>query len=64
MDTQEEQDNNTSMQTASSFNYGRAGTGQPFVIYPQLNFNVKHFFALGSPTGNNFQRKKRIETLK
>jgi hypothetical protein len=28
---------------------GKAGTGQPFVMYPQLNFQAVNFFALGSP---------------
>lgn len=30
---------------------GRAGTGQPYIRYPQLNFKPKKFFALGSPIG-------------
>lgn len=25
------------------------GTGLPFVKYPQLNFSLTHFYALGSP---------------
>lgn len=29
--------------------YGLAGTGQLLIKYPQLNFKVKNFFALGSP---------------
>ena len=27
------------------------GTGQPFVTYPQLDFQPTSFFALGSPIG-------------
>lgn len=30
---------------------GTAGTGQPFIDYPQLAFNPRAFFALGSPIG-------------
>ena len=30
---------------------GVAGTGQPFVEYPQLNFEPQHLFAVGSPIG-------------
>ena len=30
---------------------GLAGTGQPFVEYPQLNFQPQFLFALGSPIG-------------
>lgn len=30
---------------------GSAGTGQPYIAYPQLNFQPKAFFALGSPIG-------------
>jgi hypothetical protein len=31
------------------FNYGLAGTGQLIIKYPQLQFKVNNFFALGSP---------------
>ena len=31
------------------FNYGLAGTGQLHIKYPQLDFDVANFFALGSP---------------
>jgi hypothetical protein len=31
------------------FNYGLAGTGQPLIKYPKLNFKPTNFFALGSP---------------
>ena len=31
------------------FLVGLAGTGQPFVTYPQINFEPVNFFALGSP---------------
>lgn len=30
---------------------GLAGTGQPFIDYPQLTFHPKHLFAVGSPIG-------------
>lgn len=30
---------------------GVAGTGQPFIEYPQLNFECQHLFAVGSPIG-------------
>ncbi|XP_076658889.1 uncharacterized protein LOC143362526 isoform X2 [Halictus rubicundus] len=30
---------------------GVAGTGQPYIHYPQLNFHPRAFFALGSPIG-------------
>jgi hypothetical protein len=33
---------------------GNAGTGQPFITYPQLDFQPKAFFALGSPIGKIF----------
>lgn len=40
--------------TSKKINYtiGPAGTGQPFIKYPQLVFHPKKFFALGSPIGN------------
>lgn len=34
-----------------NYNVGGAGTGQPFVKYPQLKFRPKKFFAMGSPIG-------------
>lgn len=34
-----------------NYNIGKAGTGQPFVTYPQLKFQPKKFFAMGSPIG-------------
>ncbi|XP_015113405.1 SEC23-interacting protein isoform X2 [Diachasma alloeum] len=34
-----------------SYVMGAAGTGQPFIVYPHLNFFPKAFFALGSPIG-------------
>lgn len=39
--------------TSKQINYtvGIAGTGQPFINYPQLIFEPKKFFALGSPVG-------------
>lgn len=33
------------------YTIGPAGTGQPFINYPQLVFHPKKFFALGSPIG-------------
>lgn len=33
------------------YNFGLSGTGQPLMKYPQLIFEPKHFFALGSPIG-------------
>ena len=30
---------------------GMAGTGQPFIDYPRLNFEPQFLFALGSPIG-------------
>lgn len=41
---------------------GPAGTGQPFIAYPQLLFNPKKFFALGSPIGM-FVTVRGIDTL-
>lgn len=34
-----------------SYVIGAAGTGQPYIRYPQLNFHPRAFFALGSPIG-------------
>lgn len=34
-----------------NYTIGRAGTGAPFINYPQLIFSPKKFFALGSPIG-------------
>lgn len=45
-----------------SYVMGNAGTGQPFITYPQLNFQPKAFFALGSPIGM-FVAVRGIETL-
>ena len=36
---------------AVKFVRGTTGTGQPFVEYPQLNFEPEHLFAVGSPIG-------------
>ena len=30
---------------------GLAGTGQPYIDYPQLSFKPRHLFAVGSPIG-------------
>ncbi|XP_055678694.1 mucin-5AC isoform X2 [Lutzomyia longipalpis] len=40
-------------QTEQQINYtmGPAGTGQPFINYPQLDIRPKSFFAFGSPIG-------------
>lgn len=32
---------------------GKAGTGQPLIKYPRLNFNPRFFFAFGSPIGES-----------
>uniref|UniRef100_A0A1Q3FIX4 Putative phosphatidic acid-preferring phospholipase a1 n=1 Tax=Culex tarsalis TaxID=7177 RepID=A0A1Q3FIX4_CULTA len=34
-----------------NYEVGPAGTGQPYIAYPQLLFHPKSFFALGSPIG-------------
>lgn len=34
-----------------NYTMGRAGTGQPYIRYPQLIFKPKKFFAMGSPIG-------------
>uniref|UniRef100_A0A182NA74 DDHD domain-containing protein n=1 Tax=Anopheles dirus TaxID=7168 RepID=A0A182NA74_9DIPT len=34
-----------------NYEVGPAGTGQPYITYPQLVFQPKMFFALGSPIG-------------
>lgn len=34
-----------------NYTIGHAGTGQPFITYPPLSFQPRHFFALGSPIG-------------
>ncbi|XP_072759240.1 uncharacterized protein [Anoplolepis gracilipes] len=41
---------------------GTAGTGQPYIHYPQLNFYPRAFFALGSPIGM-FVTVRGIDTL-
>ncbi|KAL1122817.1 hypothetical protein AAG570_003143 [Ranatra chinensis] len=41
---------------------GTAGAGQPYIIYPQLLFQPKAFFALGSPIGM-FVTVRGIEAL-
>ncbi|KAL0130092.1 hypothetical protein PUN28_002004 [Cardiocondyla obscurior] len=45
-----------------SYVMGAAGTGQPYINYPQLNFNPCAFFALGSPIGM-FVTVRGIDTL-
>ncbi|XP_059611672.1 mucin-2 [Phlebotomus argentipes] len=51
-------------QTAQQINYtmGPAGTGQPFINYPQLDIRPKNFFAFGSPIGM-FVTVRGIDTL-
>ncbi len=42
----------TSLTTSTefaNFNFGLAGTGQPLIKYPNLEFKPSNFFALGSP---------------
>jgi len=48
--------------TVSYLTIGNAGTGQPFISYPQLVFRPKAFFALGSPIGM-FVTVRGIESL-
>lgn len=45
-----------------SYVMGIAGTGQPYIHYPQLNFHPRAFFALGSPIGM-FVTVRGIDTL-
>lgn len=45
-----------------SYVMGSAGTGQPFIVYPHLNFYPKAFFAFGSPVGM-FVTTRGIDTL-
>ncbi|XP_066595634.1 SEC23-interacting protein isoform X2 [Prorops nasuta] len=45
-----------------SYVMGAAGTGQPFISYPQINFHPRAFFALGSPIGM-FVTVRGIDTL-
>ena len=42
---------NKAMLQGVKFVKGVAGTGQPFIDYPQLNFEPHFLFALGSPIG-------------
>lgn len=44
------------------FKFGLAGTGQPLIKYPQLNFKPATFFALGSPVPM-FLTVRGIESL-
>ena len=39
----------TARSTSVNIVVGQAGTGVPFVKYPQLEFSPANFFALGSP---------------
>ncbi|XP_043664464.1 SEC23-interacting protein-like isoform X2 [Vespula pensylvanica] len=45
-----------------SYVMGAAGTGQPYINYPQLNFHPSAFFAFGSPIGM-FVTVRGIDTL-
>ncbi|KAL2716185.1 SEC23-interacting protein-like isoform X1 [Vespula squamosa] len=45
-----------------SYVMGAAGTGQPYINYPQLNFHPRAFFAFGSPIGM-FVTVRGIDTL-
>ncbi|XP_068081170.1 phospholipase DDHD2 isoform X2 [Anabrus simplex] len=45
-----------------SYVMGNAGTGQPYITYPQLNFHPSAFFAMGSPIGM-FVTVRGIDTL-
>lgn len=44
------------------YKYGQAGTGQLFIKYPKLEFNVDSLYALGSPIGA-FLTVRGIESL-
>ena len=48
--------------TNNFYKHGLAGTGQLMVKYPQLNFRVAKFFALGSPIAM-FQTVRGIERI-
>jgi len=39
---------------ASYVTLGKAGTGQPYITYPQLKFQLDYFFGFGSPIGKLF----------
>lgn len=39
---------------ASYVTLGKAGTGQPYIAYPQLKFQLDYFFGFGSPIGKLF----------
>ena len=41
----------TSSVQGVKFVRGMAGTGQPFINYPQLDFEPQHLFCVGSPIG-------------
>ncbi|XP_015173900.1 PREDICTED: uncharacterized protein LOC107065090 isoform X2 [Polistes dominula] len=45
-----------------SYVIGIAGTGQPYIHYPQINFHPRAFFAFGSPIGM-FVTIRGIDTL-
>ncbi|XP_033209663.1 SEC23-interacting protein isoform X2 [Belonocnema kinseyi] len=45
-----------------SYVMGAAGTGQPYIHYPQLSFHPRAFFAFGSPIGM-FVTVRGIDTL-
>ena len=42
----------TSITSDVKYRIGSAGTGQPSVSYPKLDFEPASFYALGSPIGN------------
>lgn len=45
---------------ASYVTLGKAGTGQPYIAYPQLKFQLDYFFGFGSPIGNYYSLKTII----
>ncbi|XP_060854215.1 phospholipase DDHD2-like isoform X1 [Rhopalosiphum padi] len=47
---------------ASYVTLGKAGTGQPYITYPQLKFQLDYFFGFGSPIGM-FVTVRGIESL-
>jgi hypothetical protein len=57
-----ESDDGVAFKNMDNFKHGLAGTGQLSVKYPQLNFKVAEFFALGSPIAM-FQTVRGIERI-
>jgi hypothetical protein len=49
LEEERQKDNSARKKSVDYHQFGLAGTGQLFVKYPKLDFNVDNFFALGSP---------------